>query len=166
MKDYCRLALQRWQDFQISAAQSDEITILECCFLQNPLTVMLARHNADPQLASEQVEKISHIIEPLTPLVLYLKPRDVKATLLHVRQERPKEWADFVTWYLTGQAYGQAHHLQGYEGVIQFYEIRQALEVELLHELPIRSQVIEHTGAEWDSCYREIMAFVSPSLPA
>ncbi len=75
MQDYCRLALQRWQDFQTSAAQSDEITILECCFLQNPLTVMLARHNANPQSACEQVEKIARIIEPLTPLVLYLKPR-------------------------------------------------------------------------------------------
>ncbi len=69
MKDYCRLALQRWQDFQTSAAQSDEITILECCFLQNPLTVMLARHNADPLLAREQIEKMARIIEPLIPLV-------------------------------------------------------------------------------------------------
>jgi hypothetical protein len=166
MKDYCRLALQRWQDFQTSAAQSDEITILECCFLQNPLTVMLARHNADPQLAGEQVGKISRIIDPLMPLVLYLKPCDVRAALLHVRQERPKEWADFVTWYLTGQAYGQAHQLQGYEGVIQFYETRQALEVDLLHALPIRSQVIEHTGTEWDYCYHEIMSFVSLHLQA
>jgi hypothetical protein len=166
MKDYCRLALQRWQDFQTSAAQSDEITILECCFLQNPLTVMLARHNADAQLAGAQVEKISHIIAPLTPLVLYLKPRDVRTALLHAREERPKEWADFVTWYLIGQAYGQAHRLQGYEGVIQFYEMRQQLEVDLLGKLSVRSQVIEHTGTEWDNCYREIMAFVSPYLPA
>jgi hypothetical protein len=102
----------------------------------------------------------------LTPLVLYLKPHDVRTALLHVRQERPKEWADFVTWYLTGQAYGRAHCLEGYEGVIRFYEMRQALEVDLLHELPIRSQVIEHTGIEWDYCYREIIAFVSPYLPA
>lgn len=166
MQDYCRLALQRWQDFQASAAESDEITILECCFLQNPLTVMLARHNANPQSACEQVEKIARIIEPLTPLVLYLKPRDVRAALLHAREQRSREWADFVTWYLTGQAYGEAHHLEGYEGVIQFYEMRQALEVQLLHELSIRSLVIEHTGTEWEDRYREIMAFVSPYLSA
>ena len=165
MKEYCRLALQRWQDFQATAAQSDEITILECCFLQNPLTVMLARHNAEPLLAREQIEKMVHIIEPLNPLVVYLKPREVRAALLHVRQERPREWADFVTWYLTGQAYGQAHHLEGYEGVIRFYEMRQKLEVDLLGGLSIRSRVIEHAGTEWEDCYREIMAFVSPYLP-
>jgi hypothetical protein len=164
MKDYCRLALQRWQEFQAFAAQSDEIAILECCFLQNPLTVMLARHNADPQLAREQVEKIARIIAPLTPLILYLKPRDVRTALLHVREQRPKEWADFVTWYLTGQAYGKAHHLEGYGGVVRFYEMRQKLELDLLEELPVRSRVIEHSGAEWDHCYDEIMAFVSPFL--
>jgi hypothetical protein len=164
MQDYCRLALQRWQDFKTSAMRSDEITILECCFLQNPLTVLLARHSVDPRLAREHVEKTSCIIEPLTPLVVYLKPRDVRAALLHVRAERSREWADFVTWYLTGQAYGKAHHLEGYEGVIQFYKMRQKLEADLLRDLPVRSLAIEHTGTDWDYCYSEIMAFVSPYL--
>ncbi len=164
MKDYCRLALQRWQDFQTSATKSDEVTILECCFLQNPLTVMLARHNAEPGQVCEQVEKIACLIEPLTPLVIYLKPHDVRAALLHAREQRPREWADFVTWYLTAQGYGKAHHLEGYGGVIHFYEMRQKLEMDLLGELPIRSLVFEHTGAEWDHCYDEIMAFVRPFL--
>jgi len=160
MKDYCRLALQRWQDFQASAIHTSEITILECCLLQNPLTVMLARHNADPQLACEQVARIARIIEPLTPLVIYLKPRDVRTALLCAREQRSREWAEFVTWYLTGQAYGKAHCLEGYGGVIHFYEMRQKLEVNLLQDLPLRSLVIEHSGKEWDTCYGQIMEFV------
>jgi hypothetical protein len=90
----------------------------------------------------------------------------VADALHHVRAERPREWADFVTWYLTGQAYGKAHSLQGYAGVIQFYEMRQKLEVDILRDLPIRSLVVQHTGTEWEHCYREIMAFVSPYLKA
>ena len=164
MEEYCRVALQRWCDFETTAETSDEITILECCFLQNPLTVMLARHNADPSVAREQVRKIARLLEPLTPLVIYLQPCDVGAALHHVRAERPREWADFVTWYLTGQAYGKAHNLHGYAGVIQFYEMRQKMEADLLYDLAIRSLVLEHTGREWECCYREIMAFVSPFL--
>jgi hypothetical protein len=166
MKDYCRLALRRWQDFQTYAVQSNEINILECCFLQNPLTVMLARHNAAPQLAREQVERIACLIEPLTPLVIYLKPHNIRTALLHLREQRPREWTDFVTWYITGQAYGKAHSLQGYEGIIRFYEMRQSLEVDLLNGMSIRSRLIEHTDTEWEYCYRQIMAFVSPYLPA
>ncbi len=166
MQEYCRLAIQRWREFEKNAESSEEITILECCFLQNPLTVMLARHNADGSCVREQVMEMAAILEPLTPLVIYLQPNDVTAALHHVRAERPREWADFVTWYLTGQAYGKAHHLQGYAGVIQFYEMRQKLEVDLLCDLSIRSLILKHSGAEWEHCYREIMAFVSPYLSA
>lgn len=164
MENYCRLARQRWQDFVKAAETSAEITILECCFLQNPLTVMLARHNADPETARRQVTAIARILEPLTPLVVYLSPGDVRAALLHVQAERPREWADFVTWYLTGQAYGQANQLSGYEGVIRFYEMRQKLEVELLDRLPIRSKVIEQTGSDWERSRVELIGFVSRNL--
>ena len=166
VEDYCRLALDRWRDFVQSAEASREITILECVYLQNPLTVLLARHNANPELAREQIRAVTRIIEPLMPLVIYLKPQDVRAALLHVQAERPREWADFVTWYLTGQEYGKTHGLAGYEGVIQFYEMRQRLEVDLLRDLPIRSLVVEHAGADWEHNYMKIMAFVRSNLSA
>lgn len=165
VEDYCRLALRRWQDFVRSAEGSDEITLMECCFLQNPLTVMLARHNADPQAARKQIRELTDVIHSLNPLVIYLAPRNVRAGLEHVRAERPREWADFVTWYLTGQAFGKAHDLNGYEGVIQFYEMRQNLELDILKELSIPSLVIEHSGTDWDRCDREITSFVSRYLP-
>ncbi len=155
--EYCRLALERWRDF-CHAKRSDEVTLLECCFLQNPLTVMLARHNADPQAARQHIEKITEIIRALNPLVIYLHPRNVADTLQHVRAQRPKEWADFVTGYLTEQAYGKAHHLSGFDGVIQFYSKRQTLEMDILRSLPIQHLVVEHSGREWDRCEKEIAA--------
>ena len=160
MEEYCRLALERWQDFCDAAKNSDEVTLLECVYLQNPLTVMLARHNADPQFIHLHIERLTDIIRELNPLVIYLQPRDVRAALLHVRVERPKEWADFVIWYLTGQEYGKSQNLSGYEGVIQFYEIRQKLEVDILRSLPIQQLVIEHSGNEWERCNEEIVGFV------
>ena len=166
MEEFCRLALDRWHDFRQAAEQSQAITILECCFLQNPLTVMLARHNADPEAARRQILEISQKIEPLAPLVIYLRPRNVRATLEHVREERPKEWADFVTGYLTEQAYGKAHRIQGYEGVIRFYEMRQKLEEEILPTMPIRSRVIEHDGSGWDRNHDEILGFLRHFLRA
>jgi hypothetical protein len=164
MDGYCRLALDRWQDFVRAAKDSDEVALIECVYLQNPLTVMLARHNADPQFARRHIEKLTDIIRELNPLVIYLQPRDVTAALQHVHAERAKEWADFVIWYLTGQEYGQAHNLSGYEGVIKFYEMRQKLEVEILRSLPIQQLVIEHSGNEWEQCNTEIANFVQPFL--
>lgn len=162
MEEYCRLALDRWRDFYEAAMRSDEVTLLECCFLQNPLTVLLARHDADSQFARQHVEKMAEIICDLNPLVIYLQPQNVTRALQHVRGERPKEWADFVTWYLTEQEYGKSHHLKGYEGVIQFYEMRQKLELEILRSLPLRQIVIQHSGNEWERCHNEIVNFISP----
>jgi hypothetical protein len=164
MDKYCRLSLDRWQEFTHSVEHSDEITVLECCFLQNPLTVLLARHNANPQIVCEHIRNISRIIQNLDPLLIYLSPLNVRNALEHVRDERPKEWADFVIWYLTEQAYGKAHHLSGYQGVIQFYEIRQKLELGLLKSLPIRSLLLAHEGNEWELCDQKIAEFVTSNL--
>ena len=88
----------------------------------------------------------------------------MRAALEHVYAERPKEWSDFVIWYLTGQEYGKAHNLSGYEGVIQFYEMRQKLEVEMLRGLPIQQLVIEHSGNEWERCNSDIVEFITSHL--
>jgi len=164
MAEYCRLALELWRAFCQVAAQSDTVTILECCLLQNPLTVLLARHDADPQAARKHIASIAAIVQPLHPLVIYLSPYDARAALDRVRAERPIEWADFVIWYLTGQAYGQTHPVAGWEGVIQFYAMRQKLEVKLLTGLPLPSLVIEHAGQEWERCNAEIVHFVDAHL--
>jgi hypothetical protein len=162
MDEYCRLALDRWRDFCGAAMRSDEVTLLECCLLQNPLTVLLARHDADPQFARQHIEKLTEIIRALNPLVVYLQPQNVTRVLQHVRAERPKEWADFVTWYLTEQEYGKTHNLNGYEGVSQFYEMRQKLEMEILRDLPMQKLVLSHSGGEWERCNNEMISFVKP----
>ena len=162
--EYCRLALDRWQDFVNVVKDSDEVALMECVYLQNPLTVMLARHNADTQVARQHIERLTDILRDLNPLVVYLQPQDVRTALLHVHAERPKEWADFVIWYLTGQEYGKAHHLSGYEGVIQFYEMRQKLEVEILRSLSVQQLIVEHSGNEWERCNNEMIDFVQPFL--
>lgn len=165
MEEYCRLAFDRWRDFVKAAKNSDEVTLMECVYLQNPLTVMLARHNVAPQFANQHIENLTDIIHELNPLVIYLQPQDVRAALELVREERPKEWADFVIWYLTGQEYGKFHHLNGYDGVIQFYEMRQKLELDILYKLPIQKLVIEHSGNAWNRCKEEIASFVLPLFP-
>ena len=162
MEEYCRLALDRWKDFCEAAMNSDEVTLLECCFLQNPLTALLARHDADPQFARQHIEKMTEIISDLNPLMIYLQPQNVTYTLQHIRVERPKEWADFVIWYLTKQEYGKSHNLKGYEGVIQFYEMRQKLELEILRGLPVQHLVIKHSGTEWEQCSNKLVNFISP----
>jgi hypothetical protein len=154
-----RLLLQRWQDFTAQANAQDTIFIFECCFLQNPTTTLLARHNLTLDVIQKHILALAEITAPLQPRLIYLEQDDVRATLENICRQRPKEWADFVTQYLTGQEYGAQHGLHEFDGVIDFYTIRQALELEFIQTLPIPSLVVSD-GADWDARYKYLETFL------
>ena len=154
-----RLLLQSWQTFAARAAAEELVYVFECCFLQNPTTTLLARHNLAQETIRQHVLALSRIISPLQPKLVYLARQDVGATLESVRRERPQEWADFVTWYLTGQAYGTAHGLSGFDGVIDFYTARQSLELDLLSVSPISSALV-FDDFSWDVRHKRVASFL------
>lgn len=155
-----RLLLQNWRTFVAGALEQDVVYVFECCFLQNPSTTLLAYHNLPVESVRQHILALADIVSPLAPKLVYLARQDVGATLEAVRRERPPEWADFVTWYLTEQDYGKAHALSGFDGVIAFYAMRQAFELDVLQALPLSSVVIADDG-DWDARYANLALFLS-----
>jgi hypothetical protein len=160
---YQRLLRQRWQDFSATARAQDTIYVFECCFLQNPITTLLAYHNLPLDAVQEYIEVLADIIRPLAPRLIYLEQTNIPATLESIRRQRPAEWADFVIGYLTGQAYGAQHGLHGFAGVIDFYTIRQALELDLIQTLPIPSLRVSDM-VDWEARYQYLAAFLERQL--
>lgn len=155
-----RLLLHNWRTFVAEALAQDFIYVFECCFLQNPSTTLFAYHNLPAEAVRRHILALADIIRPLAPKLVYLARQDVGATLETVRRERPVEWADFVTWYLTGQAYGKAHGLSGFDGVSAFYAMRQAFELDLLPALPLSSLVIADDG-DWAARHEALASFLA-----
>ena len=152
VEKYQRLLLQHWQDFALRAASQDNIYVFECSFLQNPITTLLARHNLLLEKVHEYILNLSAAIALLDPKMIYLEQKNVRRTLENIRAQRPHQWADYITWYLTCQDYGKNHGLHGFDGSIDFYIIRQALELEFLQTLPIASLVVSdlaESAASW-----------------
>jgi hypothetical protein len=164
LESYCRLALQRWQTFTDHIQGLHTLSIMECCLLQNPLTVALARHNAPPQSVVTQVKAVAEVIRPLNPLVIYMSPANIRQVLEYVAFERPIVWQDFVIHYITHQAYGKAHNLHGYEGVIAFNEMRQALELEILPQLDLCVFKVDDPVRDWELSQKKILNFVDHQL--
>lgn len=154
-----RLLLQNWRKFVANALEQDVVYVFECCFLQNPITILLAYHNLPVETVRQHILALADIVSPLVPKLVYLARQDVGATLEAVHRERTPEWADFVTWYLTGQDYGKAHNLSGFEGVIAFYAMRQAFELDVLKSLPLSSVVIADDN-DWDRRYANLASFL------
>lgn len=154
-----RLLLQSWRNFAQRAITEDFVYVFECCFLQNPLTTLLARHDLPVEAVYRHVSTLGKIIAPLRPKLIYLAQTEPRVTLETIRGQRPQEWTDFVTWYLTGQAYGKGHGLSGWKGVADFYAMRQALELEFLQTLPLVSLVLSDLD-DWNARYRRLAAWL------
>jgi hypothetical protein len=157
---YQRLLLQNWQRFAKQAAAEETVYVFECCFLQNPITTLIAQHNLPKKTIYEHIQALTETVVQLRPKIVYLEQTDVCKTLENIRSIRSQEWTDFVTWYLTEQEYGKARQLSGFEGVIDFYTMRQKLELDLLDNLPISSLVLADT-TNWDDRYQKLNSFLA-----
>ena len=143
------LLAANWSRFATQQAARDTTAIFDCAFLQNPMCSFLAKHNAGQQAAVEHVLQLAEFIRPLHPLLIHFHTRDVRATVQRVWEERPVAWRDGVVWYHTELAYGQAHGLQGFDGLVEFLEMRQALELEIAKQLPFETLFIDNTDHNW-----------------
>lgn len=159
-----RLLRQRWQQFTLRAAAGQTVYLFECCFLQNPLTMMLGRHDEPLAVARAFVLELATIVQPLQPRWLYLHPGDARTTLDQAAQARPREWLEFVIAYHTQQGHGKAQGWQGFDGLVSFYEVRQALELALLPQLPFPGLLVNRTS--WAEDRKRIAAFLDRTFPS
>jgi hypothetical protein len=153
-----RLVAARWQAFVDGALAAEQVYIFECCFLQNPLTMLLGRH-AEPVSAAEAfVLRLAQIVQPLDPLLIYLDPGQARPTLERVAKTRPPEWLEFVMAYHTKQGTGRARGWAGFDGLVKFCEMRQAIELALLPRLPWPHLRVPH--ADWAADRLQVAAFL------
>lgn len=159
-----RLVRQRWQRFAAMAEIENTVYIFECCFLQNPLTMLLGRHDEPVAMAQAFILELAESVRALAPRWLYLNPGDARTTLTQVAQSRPQEWLDFVIAYHTQQGHGKAQGWQGFNGLVSFYEMRRAVELALLPQLPFPGLLVNHTNwAQDQGCITDFLMRAFPT---
>ena len=142
-----RLLTDRWRAFAQSRQALRTVTILECCFLQNPLMKFIVQHDAAPSVLVDHLSIVAESLRPLNPVVLYLDPPDTMGTITQVVRERSPQWREAVVQYHVSQAYGRAHGLRGWEGFLTFMRQRPPLEHQILAQLPIDTVTIADDSA-------------------
>lgn len=158
--DYQELVLERWQSFVDQAMGKEEVFILECCFIQNPVTMMFGRFGQSMEQMLAFIKKIEQIIQPLNAKIVYFYQDDLKTSLNRIIEERSAEWLAFMTWYYTKQGYGLAHGLAGLEGLIECLQTRKSYELEMIENLAVNKLVINNTAFNWDAIRMDIQKFL------
>jgi hypothetical protein len=160
LEKYSSLVKDKWYDFAQKAKFNRQIYIFECCFLQNPLTTMLAYHNASEDYIINYIKELEAAVSKLNPLLILLEPKNIEEQFSRVKKERPEEWLNFVINYVTNQDYGHKNNLTGYQGLIEFYQYLAELELNIFSKLNINKILIKDPHSNWDQNYQNINAFL------
>ena len=160
---FCDLFIKRFKQFAAKNAGRDAIQLFDCAVLQNQINELLCFHNVDHTFIVNHIHNLMNSLMPLNPTLVYLRQKEVGETIKYVASKRKSpntdeypDWIDLVITYIEKSTYGQKHQLQGFDGVIDYYRARQALEVSIVHELPQHAFIMDRVGSDWDELFQRI----------
>ena len=152
--------LEKWQAF-VDNAQKDKDTIyvFNCVLLQNPMCETMMRFGFSREESQNYIEQIVKIIQPMNPVVIYLKNNDIADSIEQTSKNRPG-WLEAVIDYHISGKYGQSIQAKGLNGYLDCLEERQKRELEILSKLPLQKLVVENPQRRWSIAQQNIAAYL------
>lgn len=131
------LITAKWRQFTEKALQGTDTYVFDCCFIQNPVTMGMIKHDVAEEYMIGYIQELEAIIKPLNPLLIVIEQDDLEHSFRKAVRERPQEWSEgFIKYYIT-QGYGLGQGHQGLEGTLQVLEARRELEEKIYDGLTI-----------------------------
>jgi hypothetical protein len=151
-------ALDKWRSF---AAQTTDATVVADGTFFGYMTwclLYLARPESE---AFTYVSSIEEALAPLASSLIYLRQRDVAATLRNVVAVRGNDWAQRTIRKVVDSPYGRARGLEGFDGLARFWSDYQALEDRLFARLAITKLALDVTAGDWAQAEATAAAWLS-----
>ncbi|CAM2977103.1 adenylyl-sulfate kinase [Paenibacillus taichungensis] len=161
-----KLITEKWRSFteSVISADDDSITIFECCFIQNPLTIGMVKTNQSREENVQYVLELERIVQPLNPLLIYIHQEDLAHTFNKAIHERPKEWSAGFVQYYTNQGWGLAKGYHGVEGTVKVLQARKELETEIYQLLKMDKHWLDNSEYNRAACQEELEKILKISL--
>ncbi len=150
--------LEKWLNFSENC-DKEAVYVFNCVFLQNPMCETMMRFGFSEEQSYDYISKIDDIVEPLKPVIIYLRNDDISESVKSTAEKR-EGWLDGVIDYHVNGAYGKSINAQGFDGYIKCLEERQRRELSILSKLSAKSIVIENAHRDWSEAYKTIENFI------
>lgn len=141
------LMLNKWKEF-VRSSDENTVYVFNCVLLQNPMCETMMRFGFDEEESEDYIQSIVEIIQPMRPVVVYLKNDDIANSVNKAASERPG-WLDAVIDYHVNGAYGKSIDARGFNGYIQCLKERQDRELHILSKLQIKSIIVDNPQRDW-----------------
>ncbi len=152
------IMLDKWRQF-VQTSDENTAYIFNCVLLQNPMCETMMRFGFSEDESKSYISKIVDIIQPMNPIVIYLKNTDIADSIEHTAKERPG-WLDDVINYHVNGSYGKRIAAEGFEGYINCLEERQTRELRILSGLPVGKLIVDNPQRDWNSAQEIIIKFM------
>ena len=153
------LMLAKWQQF-VAEAQPDTTYVFNCVLLQNPMCETMMRFGYPEAVSAAHIGEIVSIAEAMKPVVIYLQNSQVADSVRKAAPERPG-WLEAVIDYHVNGAYGRSIAASGFDGYIRCLEERQAREMRILEQLPLKKLILMDPQTDWASAKEQLGAFLN-----
>lgn len=150
------LITAKWKQFAESALNGADLYIFDCCFIQNPVTMGMIKHDAAKEDVTSYVIELAAIVEVLNPLLIYVDQNDLDYSFGKAVEERPREWSDGFIDYYTKQGFGKKQGYTGLEGTLKVLKARRGLEERIFNGLNMAKTKVNNSSYDLDA-YREVL---------
>lgn len=158
------LIVKRWKEFAEKAQKSNKVTIFECCFMQNPITVGMIKYNANKENVIEYIKSLENAIRRLDPVLLYVNQDNLEFSFHKAIKERSKEWLEGFVNYYSNQAFGNENNYVGLEGTLNILKARQELELNILKELSIKKEIVNNSKYDLKSYKLSLIEYIQSNI--
>jgi hypothetical protein len=141
-------SIAKWRSYVDSSLSSDRVSIIDGQLFHGNLTSLLLL-DGGVNLIGAYCRDVVAVIEPLRPLLIYLRQDDVDSAMRAIAKERGEKWVTYQIDWKLGSPYARRRGLVGFDGLIALYCEYRALTDQLFAALDIPKISIETSRHEW-----------------
>ncbi|MEK3902869.1 MULTISPECIES: hypothetical protein [unclassified Paenibacillus] len=141
-----KLITARWRQFAEMALRGPDTYVFDCCFIQNPVTMGMIRHDAAEEYMISYIQELEAIVKPLNPLLIVIEQDDLEQAFRKAVRERPLEWSEGFIQYYTTQGYGVRQGNRGLEGTLEVLRSRSKLEDNIYNLLSLNKTKVNNSA--------------------
>lgn len=154
-------AVAQWRRLAERCALGRQTVILEATFLQN--SVLPAFVNGAPAAKCEELfARIERQLAPARPLLVYLRPTDIRAAIERAHRDRGDPWASWNAESVTGYPWARSRNLRGRDAVVELYGAWEDVVRTLYDRYSYDKVMLDDPQEDWDAALRHICDTARP----
>ena len=109
---------------------------------------------------TEIFTQIQDQVAPAEPLLVYLRPADIRATIVGLHRSRGEPWSSRNLTFVTGSPWARQRHLSGLEAVVGLYEAWEPVVTRLYGQYRFGKIMLTDPQRDWPGSLARIGAAV------